>query len=71
MRFKVRMKLDMTISDDKYSNMRKHERKNPIGPSIEIEGTLDEIKEEICSRLDKVEENLKKWSEGREEEIYV
>ena len=71
MRYKAKLKLDLTIVDDQYSQIRRHPRKNPIGEPLDIEGSLDDIKDEICRRLDVIGNMLEKWNEGKEEEINV
>jgi hypothetical protein len=69
--FKVRFKLDLTYIDEEYSHIRKHNRKNPIGEPIEIEGTLEEIKTAINEKLDSIGEFLEHYKSGKEDEINV
>ena len=66
MKFKINCKMDMTILDESLPK-RKETRlpiKNPMGKMFEIEGDADSIKEEMCSKIDKMADLLKDWFEN-------
>jgi hypothetical protein len=63
MKFKINCKMDMTIVDENLPQ-RKRTRlpiKEPMGELFEIEGDIDSIKDEICSKLDELTKVLKDW----------
>lgn len=68
MKFKATLKLNLTFIDEKYSNLRKHKRKEPIGEPMEIVGDLESIKEKLNSELDIAAERLREWYYGEGEE---
>ena len=58
MRYNIRFRFDISISKDQKDFGLKKTRKNPIGQTIEYNGSLDEIKNKINESLDSFSEQL-------------
>ena len=51
--FSVRYKMDMTVNEEGPKVGSAPSKVEPIGPTMEIRGTKEEIKERICYEINK------------------
>lgn len=72
MEFKAVLKLDLSVNDENFPNKRTDKKIGvikPIGKTIQIVGTEEEIIEDISLRVKSVIETLEKLYYGEEETV--
>lgn len=71
LRYKVTYKMEMTIDPKFAHGIPEREEKAieiPIGKTVHMFGTKEEIKERLCSNIDKVSKYLDDWYYGEDGE---
>ena len=68
MRYKITYKMEMTIDQRFAHGMPKNivdkKIEIPLGETFEVSGTKENIKNKICSRIDKMAKMLDEWYYG-------